>query len=228
MGVSYNPSVVTDGLVLYIDAANTRSYSGSGNTVYDVSLLGNSGALTAITYSGTGGSSVFIFDGLTSLINLGNGNGLNVTTAWTCEAWIRPVGYGENNAGRIFQHSTGSLTGFIFSLDNSAVTAGLQINTYAISGFSARLGNCVTLNTWQQVVLAFSPGTASFYVNGASIGSSSITSPSSYTSTNYIGNNSGATNTFDGSIGIVRLYNNTLSASQILQNYNTTKGRYRL
>jgi hypothetical protein len=209
-----------------MDVANVRSYPGSGTNWFDVSNFKNTGTLTACTLTGSGGTTAFSFDGATSLVNLGTTNGGNVTTSWTVEAWINPTGFGEGNSGRIFQHSSGSLTGFIFSLDNSAVTAGLQINTYAVSGFSARIGNCITLNEWQQVALSFSSGTATFYVNGTSIGSSSVTSPSAYTGSDYIGNNSGATNTFAGNISMVRLYRNALSAAEIKNNYDVFKGRY--
>jgi hypothetical protein len=227
MGQFYNPTITSyESLCLNVDAANVRSYPGSGTNWSDLSTFNNLGTLTSCTFAGSGGTAAIVFNGTTSLVNLGTTNGGNVTTSWTCEAWIYPVGYGEGNAGRIFQHSTGSLTGFIFSLDNSAVTAGLQLNTYAVSGFSARIGNCITLNEWQQVALSFSSGTATFYVNGSSIGSSSITSPSSYTSTDYIGNNSGATNTFNGSIAIVRLYRSSLSAADIKNNYDSFKGRF--
>ena len=41
MGIDYNNVIVTDGLVLYLDAANSRSYSGSGNTWLDLSGSGN-------------------------------------------------------------------------------------------------------------------------------------------------------------------------------------------
>jgi hypothetical protein len=227
MGQYYNPVIASpDTLALNMDAANTRSYAGSGNTWFDLSAYSNSGALTSVTFGGSGATSALVFNGTTSLINLGSTNGGNVTTAWTVESWIKPTTAGEGSAGRVYQHSTGSLTGFICSLDNSAVSNGIQLNTYAISGFSARIGNCITNNSWQHVVWAFSPGSVTFYVNGASVGTSSITSPSSYTSTDYIGNNSGATNTFDGSISIVRLYRNTLTATEILQNFNAHRGRY--
>lgn len=229
MGHHFNPVITSlDTLALNIDAANTRSYPGTGNTCYDLSLYNNSGAFTSVTFAGSGGTGAFVFNGTTSLINLGATNGGNVTTAWTLESWIKPTTAGEGNSGRIFQHSSGSLTGFICSLDNSAVTNGIQLNTYAFSGFSARVGNCITNNSWQHVVWAFSPGSVTFYVNGTAIGTSSITSPSSYTSADYIGNNSGATNTFDGSISIVRLYRNTLTATQIRKNYNSLKNRYGL
>lgn len=228
MGHYYNPVVTSlDTLALYIDAANIRSYSGSGNTCYDLSSYNNVGNLTSVSFAGSGGTKTFTFNGTTSLINLGATNGGNVTTSWTLESWIRPTTSGEGSAGRIFQHSTGSLTGFICSLSGTS-PANLRLDTYDVSGFSAVFSNCVTLNTWQQVVWAFSPGSVTFYVNGSAVGTSSITSPSAYTSTDYIGNNSGATNTFDGSIGVVKLYRNTLTANQILKNFNALKTRYGL
>lgn len=229
MGHYYNPVVASlETLNLYIDAANKRSYSGSGNTCYDISSVNGSGTLTSVTFAGSGGTGAFVFDGLTSLINIGSANARNQTTSWTIESWIKPTSAGENGSGRIYQHSTGSLTGFICSLDNSLGTNGIKLNTYAVGGFTARIGNCITLNSWQQVVWAFSPGLVTFYVNGASVGSSSITSPASYTSTDYIGSDSAAANTFDGSIAIVKLYGNTLTAAQILKNYNSLKTRYGL
>jgi hypothetical protein len=229
MGHHFNPVISSiDSLALNIDAANTRTYPGTGNTCYDLSRYNNQGALTSVTFAGSGGTGAFVFNGTTSLIDLGVTNGGNVTTSWTVESWIKPTTAGEGNAGRIFQHSPGGGVGFICSLDNSSVANGMQLNTYAIVGFSARIGNCITNGSWQQVVWAFSPGSVTFYVNGASVGTSSITSPSSYTSTDYIGNNSGANNTFDGSISIVRLYRNTLTATQIRKNYNSLKNRYGL
>lgn len=226
MGQYYNPVISNpDSLALNMDAANVRSYAGSGNTWLDLSAYSNSGALTSVTFGGSGATSAIVFNGTTSLVNLGSTNGGNVTTAWTLESWIRPTTTGEGSSGRIFQHSSGSLTGFICSLSGTS-PGNLRLDTYPAST-SAVLSNCVTLNTWQQVVWAFSPGSVTFYVNGASVGTSSITSPSSYTGSDFIGNNSAAaTNTFDGSISIVRLYRNTLTADEVLQNFNAHRGRY--
>jgi hypothetical protein len=227
MGQYYNPVISNpDSLALNIDAANFRSYSGSGNTCYDLSAYSNTGALTSVTFAGTGATETFVFNGTSSIINLGTPSGANVTTSWTLESWIRPTNAGATNAARVYSHSTGSLTGFVCALDNSAVTNGLQINTYAVSGFSARIGNCITNGSWQQVVWAFSAGSVTFYVNGAAVGTSSVTSPSAYTGTDYIGNQAGTANTFNGSIGIIRLYRSTLTAAQVLQNFSAHRSRY--
>lgn len=226
MGQYYNPVISSpDTLALNMDAANARSYAGSGNTWFDLSAFSNSGALTSVTFGGSGATSALVFNGTTSLVNLGTPSGGNVTTSWTLESWIRPTTSGEGSAGRVYQHSTGSLTGFICSLSGTS-PANLRLDTYAVTGFNAVLSSCVTLNTWQQVVWAFSAGSVTFYVNGSSVGTSSITSPSAYTGSDYIGNNSGATNTFNGSISLVRLYRNTLTAAEVLQNFNAHRSRY--
>jgi len=227
MGQFYNPNISSfETLVLNIDAANIRSYPGTGNTCYDLSVRNNRGTLSSVSFAGSGGTSTFVFDGLTSSINLGTTNGGNQTTSWTIESWIKPNSAGEGSAGRIFQHSSGSLTGYICALDNSAVTNGIKLNTYAVGGFTVRIGNCITNGVWQQVVWAFSPGLVTYYINGTAIGSSSTTSPASYTGSDYIGNDPGGTSTFDGSIGILRLYGNTLSAEQVKNNYDAFKGRF--
>ena len=228
MGLGHGSEIAIGDIALYIDSANLRCYPGTGVTATDLSSYNNVGSLTSITQSGAGATSGLLFNGSSSVIGLGTGNGLNISTAWTVEAWINPKSFGELDSGRIFQNSSGSLTGFIFSLDNSQTTAGLQLNTYAVAGFSVRFGNCINLEQWQQVAISLNSGTATFYVNGASIGSSSITSPSAYTGNKYIGNTSTASNTFDGRIGILRVYRYVLSSTQILQNYNATKGRYGL
>jgi hypothetical protein len=227
MGQYYNPVMSSpDNLALNMDAANIRSYSGSGNTWSDLSAYSNSGALTSVTFGGSGATSALVFNGTSSLINLGTPSGANVTTAWTVESWIKPTNAGATNAARVYVHSTESLTGFVCALDNSAVTNGIQLNTYAISGFSARIGNCITNGSWQQVVWAFSAGSVTFYVNGSAVGTSSVTSPSSFTGTDYIGNRAGTANTFNGSISLVRLYRGTLTAADVLQNFNAHRSRY--
>ena len=64
MAISYNPRIVTDGLVLALDAGNPKSYPGSGTTWTDLSGNGNNGTLTnGPTYSSANGGSI-VFDGV--------------------------------------------------------------------------------------------------------------------------------------------------------------------
>ena len=71
MGQYYNPYISSyETMCLNIDAANDRSYPGSGNTCYDVSSFNNVGALTSVSFAGSGGTETFVFNGTTSLIKL--------------------------------------------------------------------------------------------------------------------------------------------------------------
>ena len=64
MGHHFNPIITSlDTLALNVDAANTRSYPGTGNTCYDLSLNKNTGALTSVTFAGSGGTGAFVFNG---------------------------------------------------------------------------------------------------------------------------------------------------------------------
>ena len=230
MGLSHSPKTKSfEDLAFFYDAANPRSYAGTGSTWRDISGYELNSALSNAVFSGLGTTGkTFIFNAVSSLLNLGNNTRKNVTTAWTLDCWVKPATYGQNNIGRIYQHSSGSLTGFMVSIDNANNTAGLTLNTYAVAGFSAKCANVVTLNTWQNFTLSFNSGVVTWYKNGASLGTSSITSPVAYTSDSYIGSNPALTNTFDGEIGMIKLYRKALNSSEISGNYIAFKGRYGL
>ena len=71
MGIAYNTSQVTDGLLIYLDPANPRSYSGSGSTWYDLSGNSNHGFLqNSPTYSSSGGTSSFSFNGSNQYVDI--------------------------------------------------------------------------------------------------------------------------------------------------------------
>jgi hypothetical protein len=63
MAFNYSPKIVTDGLVLYLDAANSKSYVSGSTTWSDLSRGGNNGTLTnGPTYSSAKGG-IIILDG---------------------------------------------------------------------------------------------------------------------------------------------------------------------
>ena len=72
MAFNYSPNIITDGLVLYLDAANTKSYPGSGTTWRDLSKSQLNGTLTnGPTFNSSNGGSI-VFDGVDDYVNLGN------------------------------------------------------------------------------------------------------------------------------------------------------------
>ena len=89
MGLAHSPRIVTDGLVLCLDAGNTKSYPGSGTTWTDLSGNGNTGTLTnGVGYSGDNLGSLS-FDGVNDFTSTITGEDFNFGTGdFTIECWV--------------------------------------------------------------------------------------------------------------------------------------------
>ena len=87
MATDYNPSIVTDGLVLCVDAANTKSYPGSGTTWTDISSKGNNGTLTNGPTFSSGNGGAIVFDGTNDYVDFGS-QVANLSTS-TISFWIK-------------------------------------------------------------------------------------------------------------------------------------------
>ena len=97
MGLSYNPTIVPDGLIYYLDAANTRTYPGTGNTWYDLSGFGNNGTLNnGVLYNSYGG--FFEFDGSNDYVQTGY-TGISGNNSRTVEAWIKTTVNSDPSTG---------------------------------------------------------------------------------------------------------------------------------
>ena len=94
MATNYNPSIVSDGLVLCLDAANTKSYTGSGTTWTDISGEGYDATLTnGPTFNSDYGGNI-VFDGNTNgeeITGVHNSE-LNLRNDLTVECWFRRTG----------------------------------------------------------------------------------------------------------------------------------------
>ena len=127
MAISYNPSSVTSGLVLCLDAGNTKSYPGSGTTWTDLSGNGNTGTLTnGPTYSSANGGS-FVFDGTDDYASI---SGSITVSEVTFSVWLKRNGTqvdftgilnsrGTDASGMSFAYNYGTL-GYIWNDSNQA------------------------------------------------------------------------------------------------------------
>lgn len=229
MGQHGGPKIHTESIALNIDAANPISYS-SGSTV--LGLLGkNVGTLSNITLSGSGGTRAFAFNGTTSKIDLGSGRGLDLTGSVSISAWVKPVSFGGNSRGRIFDKlsETSPFGGYALYVDNLNAANSFAYSVGTLSNtVIAYQQNRVTLNTWQHISTVHSGTNVIFYKNGAAIGTS-VTSINLTTTANAtIGNNTGGTRTFDGQISDLKVYSSELSASDIKKIYDSQRKRYGL
>ena len=205
-------TIVQQGLVLNLDAGNPYSYAGAGTTWYDVSGNSYNGTLTnGPTYSTTNGGSI-VFDGSDDY----------VTTSFATTS-----GQAVSYCGWVYStESTATYRNFIDS-----ITARPMIwwNNSGQIEFDASYYTTTTVyrNQWVYVSLSKPSGnsSASYYVNGVLVGTGPAYTTPALTPTLF---NRGTGQTWKGNGAIVQIYNVALSAAQVLQNYNVTKGRFGL
>ena len=224
MGFSRGPKIVTDGLVLALDAGSKKSYPGSGTTWSDLSGNGNDGTLTnGVTYD----VDSLLFDGVNDYVS--GATPTQNSSAATLEVWYKTtkdeVFPGEN---RLLNIGRGAFPG--------VSTAGISLRLRDDKvGFAARkaddsgywdifTGQVVTDGAWKHVIGTFDTTSLKRYENGVLTQQTATGQPYLTADDGYgIG---GDSKYFEGNIVLVRFYNKTLSAEEVLQNYNATKSRF--
>jgi hypothetical protein len=223
MALHHSPRVVTDGLVLCLDAASRESYPGSGNIWKDLAGSNNGDLINGPTFSSANGGSI-VFDGSNDYVDCGNASSLSITVGTVCAWFKKPLGSGYKG---LVDKGRDGYGGWSLNVDEISSRARFKAN---ISGSnreilaSSNYGNDV----WTYVCGLYDGTTLSIYQNGI------ISNSASYSGT--IGTNSvsvriGAANDglyFSGNVSNTAIYNRALTHAEILQNYNATKSRYNL
>ena len=225
MGFYRGPHTVTDGLVLSLDAGNTKSYPGSGTTWFDKSGNGNNGTLTnGPTFSSLNGGSI-VFDGSNDYIDISTSP--NLTNPLTICAFVNTSFITGSNQV-IYGPSANGSDNWL-SVSNNKVqilaTQASDVNNFAITGTTV-----IQANTWYYITGIVNINAVSLYINGVFEAASSAQAftAGGWNSTARIGQRATGQFPFNGRIAYVQGYNKALSAQEILQNYNATKSRFGL
>jgi len=213
MSYSNGPRIVTDGLILYWDVGNSKSYTNGSSIIYDLSGNNNHGTVTNITYASTN-AGIIQFDGTAgSRVSIANTSFDKRSGTYTAIGASR---YSGATRARVITSFNNWLLGHWntgtenYYAEGTIKLGGIQPNDtnwriYAGTGDSVG-------DTWN------------FYINDNFI----------------IGNNGGSQGPYGIQIGglggenstsqfsFLQFYNRVLSASEISQNYNAIKGRFNL
>lgn len=240
MALFRGPNIVRSGLVLALDAADKNSYRGSGTTWTDVSGTSKIAVLVnGPTFSNINGGTIY-FDG--------NANYCAISPSANFE-WT-PSGSGLNNMTLDLWVKTSDTAGYLFS---KPWNGSGEYNYYAYhNGFYMQIASqaatfsftSISTNTWKNLVIVVSSTQFGSYTNG--VLSTSFTNHGITTNTPSFGNTgaelalmtlypygagtwSGNTSfSIQGNVGAYKIYNRTLTATEVLQNYNATKTRFGL
>ena len=238
MSLSHSPKIVTDGLVLCLDAANPRSYPKSGTTWSDLAGS-NDGTLTNMTSSNYSDDKrgVLSFDGSDDWVTLGSNSLTAGDSAFSAWGWI----------------NTGSSSRqLFFGLDdqnhldlNAYNTTGRNLSFHRFNRFVLYAPvNNLDLNVPQFVCWTHAGGTANetnskMYINGQLLSGYSYsysdqitsfninTSQSNTISKSSTHNSYSSANRLSGGVYSVSIYNRALTADEVRQNYNATKRRFK-
>ena len=234
MGLSHSPSIVLNGLVLALDAGNTKSYPGSGITWTDLSGNSNTGTLTnGPTYNSANGGAI-VFDGTNDEVT--------TTTQFTnpqtfsIGAWFKTstasgkkiIGFETNQTGtatsgydrQIYIGTDGKL---YFGIYDGATRTAISPLTY-------------NDNNWHYVVGTYgSEGTTMrLYVDGVSVATATASFAQNISgwwriaAYNLTGWTNASNGYFTGSISNVMVYNRGITAAEVSQNFNALRGRYEI
>ena len=223
----YGGPIVTDGLVWAVDGGHLVSYeSGSGTTF---ALTGSrDGTLTnGVSFASENGGT-FDFDGIDDYITFGSSDLILSDTYFTMECWMKSTGN---------ETQTGNYGGFIgtrvgrnamLCKYSSTNRAGFLWDTTADGNLNLGGTTNVFDEKWHHIVGTFDNGLGKLYVDGVLENSATSTAPIDLNSAAFgMGADpNNLTRVFNGKVSIGRVYNKTLSDSEVLQNYNAQKARF--
>ena len=227
MSASAGPDIITDGLVLCLDAGNRDSYPGSGTVWRDLAGRGLNGTLTnGPTFNSSNGGSI-VFDGTNDYCVGGNTSFVN--NFYSLAIWFKNTGVSSTNdagGGFLFAQSNNFDHGVVManSWANQRLTLSSNINNALVTP-----DNSVPNNIIHYGVGVYDGSTQKIYLNGNLIAQRNFsTAPVLVSPAFQIGRwgYGGYERYYNGIIYSVALYNRALTQQEVLQNYNATKGRF--
>jgi len=233
--LSGGPNIVTNGLVLSLDAANPKSYVSGSTTWNDISRVGNNGTLINGPTFNSGNYGSIVFDGTNDYVIISNSNTLNITSTITLESWIKPTALANAS------HGDGIFSKGLSSDGNSGVyeTLMVQSGSFNTPFFRLRIGSStptynpntpLTLNQIYHFVSTYDGSTMNIYINGVQSGAGLFTPGSIQSNTQEltlgVRYNRISDSYFNGNVYSGKIYNRALSAAEVLQNFNSTRSRF--
>jgi hypothetical protein len=215
---SNGPKIVTDGLALCLDAGNAKSYPGTGTIWTDISrnnrdaTLINGPTFSSDNYGG------IIFDGTNDYATVTLSSEANYSLSF----WLYVTSLPASGEEQVFDPA-GIGAGSVSLLFSSGAW-----KWHSWNGTASRIGNTVFTGRWYNFVMTTAVTATNFFING-------VLDSQFVNGTSLVGGQGalfsvkgGGTRNLNGVLSSFLMYNKALSASEILQNYNATKGRFKL
>lgn len=241
LGMIVKPNnIVTDGLVFRLDAANLKSYSGTGSVWKDLIGANDATIYNSPTYNS---ATDLTFNGSTQYGSIPSVSGITDFTnsqRYTVEVWFKPSSGQVNSVESelLEKWNKNNESRYPFTIRFNESTTSMLVACYDGTNFKSVTSSGFPVNTWKQLIAVFDfvAQTLTVYRDGGNPVSVSLTGVGQVSNTSPIAIASRLTSTgaaqsnimFKGSIGIIRTYNIALSSAQVLQNFNANRSRFGL
>lgn len=236
MALHHSPSIITDGLVLCLDAANRESYSRSGTIWTDLAGINNGTLTNGPTFNSANGGSI-VFDGVNDYVLISDSPSLNLSSVnrITISSWFFASSDGTTTTLEIFHKRNNSPTFVSYGISWQLVTTN---NNRLFSRLGFTDGSFSDLNSgilnksqWYHGTQVFDGSIHYMYINGVLVSQSLTLVGKTIKDDNLpvtIGAYNNTVEFFNGRVSFCQIYNRALSPAEVLQNYNATKGRFNL
>jgi hypothetical protein len=227
MALAHSPAIITQNLVLCLDAANPKSYPGSGTAWTDLSGNSNNGTLVnGVGYSGSNLGSLS-FDGVDDYVTASRPSSIVTGGSITISIWAKWTTGGETSQTLVDNNEFSSRPPQGFRLhDIPDINKRLSFTT---NGSTLQSTFQVGDGTWRYVVVTVDTSTMKMYIDGAVNSTTSVSGLATVQPNITIGyRQTGFSDYFSGNIAQVSIYNRALTAQEIQQNFNALKGRFGL
>jgi hypothetical protein len=206
--LAHGPSIITQGLVLALDAADRNSYPGSGTTWTDLSGGGNNGTLVnGVGYNSANGGSL-VFDGVNDYVTITT---LPSLSQFTVSLWVNVISItGENQ---------------IFYSNNDSVTITTFNSRYMVYTGTINQGSEIVTNIWKYVTIVGNGTSIRLYLNDV-LDNSWNTGRTMEGGNTILGSYPGPSRVANIRVSSFKAYNRALTAAEIQQNFNATRSRF--
>jgi hypothetical protein len=231
-GGFFSPFIITDGLVVYLDAGNTTSYPGSGTTWTDLSGAGNNGTLvnSPVFNSANGGS--IEFNKINDYATIAHATSLNLSSALTISAWFFSGTITTPNVPLYLKGRTDT------DNYNPLFEIGGRYGWTDVGGgrsFYSPPANFIVADTWYNLTVTHtSTNTPVIYRNGVAASGFTFTEGTGARPLNANSNPVGISQdvprglhfAWNGRVAQLLVYNRALTAEEVRTNVNSIRGRF--
>jgi hypothetical protein len=233
------PDNIKDGLVLYLDAGNSKSYIGSGDTWIDLTKSGNFTLNGGYSFTGESGGAIY-FDGEQNSYSTDSNTNRTkfMSKSFSISFWVNPTdttSIDQSAYSRICEKGGWPTSYFLIQLNSST---GSPANAFNFSGRDSNsvdfgvttTSNIVELNKWQYVTCVMDRvnKVCSIYKNSQFVTSANLNTNLADLNSNGAFRVPSSFAELGGKISIFTIHEKALLPQEILQNYNATKSRFGL